>query len=639
MLSVTSGRKKKTKNDVNFLTGDVSYSDILQLEGVRIRACVLGWIIIKTRLTSTGHWIKDHTKMHTVVALLVFAIGLSATLYYWHNLRQSVDADLKAAYNTRANSVNTALQGQIRSYENLLRGSAGLFAIHDGLTQPDWIRYYQPYEVHKNYPDVEGIGVDRYLKKAEVPAYLEYRRTQGDSNFAIVPSGNREVYAPRIFIAEYAQLREHIRGFDGYADPIRRTAMDRAAEMNRMTMSGTIRLTAEDGTKIPSFVLYLPVYVNGRPLGTATERRDALLGFVFMEINIKTFIERVTSGGPFNNIALEMYDAEAGNANVPDYRSSQFAAIKEQPGSMTRTGKTTLFGHDWQITMAVSPQLISERQRQLPEQALWRGLITCIFFAGLVWYLITDRERSYARQKHEEVQTAKDDLLSLASHQLRTPATVVKQYVGMLLQGYGGALTERQLQMLGNAYESNERQLEIINQLLYVARLDAGRITLHPKRTDISKLLHEVVQDQSQWIDARRQRVSFHLPKRAVVAEVDPHYLRMVLENLLSNASKYTPERGSIDLELRRARGQFIVNVKDTGVGISPVAQATIFDKFTRVENELSNDVNGSGVGLYLTQQIVALHNGTIGVQSEIGHGSTFTVHIPTRASKASGSA
>lgn len=577
--------------------------------------------------------------MHTVVALLVFAIGLAATLYYWHNLRQSVDADLKTAYNTRAKSVNAALQGQIRSYENLLRGSAGLFAIHDGLTQSDWIRYYQPYEVHKNYPDVEGIGVDRYLKKAEVPAYLDYRRAQGDTNFAIVPSGNREIYAPRIFIAEYARLRDHIRGFDGYADPTRRTAMDRAVEMNRMTMSGTIRLTAENGTKIPSFVLYLPVYVNGRPLGTVAERQGALLGFVFMEINIKTFVERVTSGGSLSNIALEMYDAEAGSAGAPDYRSSHFAAVKEQPGSMVKSSKTTFFGHDWQVTTAASPQLISERQRQLPEQALWRGLITCIFFAGLVWYLITDRERSYARQKHEEVQTAKDDLLSLASHQLRTPATVVKQYVGMLLQGYGGTLTERQLQMLGNAYESNERQLEIINQLLYVARLDAGRITLHPKRTDISKLLREVAQDQSQWIDARKQRVSFRLPRRAVTADVDPHYLRMVLENLLSNASKYTPEEGAIDLSLRRARGQVIVSVKDSGVGISAEEQTTIFDKFTRVENELSNDVNGSGVGLYLTQQIVALHNGTIEVQSEIGHGSTFTVHIPAHGSKKSGGA
>jgi signal transduction histidine kinase len=572
--------------------------------------------------------------MHTVVALVVFAIGLAATLYYWHNLRQSVDADLAAAYNTRVNNVNAALQGQIRSYENLLRGSAGLFAIHDGLTQSDWIKYYQPYEVRKNYPDVEGIGVDRYLKKSEVAGYLEYRHAQGDASFTIVPAGDRDIYAPRIFIAEYARLREHIRGFDGYADPTRRAAMEHGVKTNQMTMSGTIRLTAEDGTKIPSSVLYFPVYMNGRPLGTADQRQGALLGFVFMEINLKTFIERVTNNLPLQNIAIEMHDAEGGSATTPDYQSPHFKDIKEEPGSIIRTGKTAFFGHDWQVTMAASPNLISERQRQLPEQALWRGLVTCIFFAGLVWYLITDRERSYARQKHEEVQTAKDDLLSLASHQLRTPATVVKQYVGMLLQGYGGEMTERQLQMLGNAYESNERQLEIINQLLYVARLDAGRIILHPKETDISKLLHEVVHDQSQSIKAREQRVSLHLPKRPVMAEVDSHYIRMVLENLLSNASKYTPEKGSIDLTLRRVRGQVIASVKDSGVGISPDARGTIFDKFTRIENELSNDVNGSGVGLYLTQQIVELHHGTIDVESEVGHGSTFTVHIPARAKK-----
>lgn len=566
------------------------------------------------------------------MALLVFAIGLAATLYYWQNLRQSVEADLNGAYTKQVSTVGNAIQNRIRSYENLLRGSAGLFAIHDGLTQSDWTTYYQPYEVSKNYPDVEGIGVDRYLKKAEVPTYLDYRYSQGDTNFAIFPAGEREVYAPRIFFAEYADIREHARGFDGYADPVRRAAMDRAVERNKTAMSGIVELTNRQGDRIPSFVLYLPVYVNGRPLETLRERRDALLGFVFMEINVKVFVEQVFGSNPLSNVALQIYDAEAKTPGVLAYQAANFTAIKNQPGSLVRTRDNVVFGHKWHSVIAASPSLLSNRQRQLPEQALWRGLITCIFFAGLVWYLITDRERSYARQKREEVQTAKDDLLSLASHQLRTPATVVKQYVGMLLQGYGGKLSERQLQMLGNAYDSNERQLEIINQLLYVARLDAGRITLHRKETSISKLLQDAVHEQSEAAAARKQRITLRLPKRPVVAEIDPHYMRMVVENLLGNAIKYTPDKGAIELALRRSRGDIIISVKDTGVGISQEVQATIFDKFTRVENELSTDVNGSGVGLYLTQQIVELHGGTIEVESEISQGSTFIVHVPIRA-------
>jgi signal transduction histidine kinase len=182
--------------------------------------------------------------------------------------------------------------------------------------------------------------------------------------------------------------------------------------------------------------------------------------------------------------------------------------------------------------------------------------------------------------------------------------------------------------MLMNAYESNERQLEIINQLLYVARLDAGRITLHRQRVDMAALLRTVARDQVESLQQRKHTLVYQLPKRPVPAWVDPHYMRMVLENLLSNAIKYTPEGGTISLGISRAHGEVAISVSDTGVGISSDAQPAIFEKFSRVENELSTDVNGSGVGLYLTRQIVSLHQGTIEVESVLGKGSTFIVHI-----------
>jgi signal transduction histidine kinase len=199
----------------------------------------------------------------------------------------------------------------------------------------------------------------------------------------------------------------------------------------------------------------------------------------------------------------------------------------------------------------------------------------------------------------------------------------------MLLQGYAGDLTPRQLDMLDNAYSSNERQLEIINQLLYVARLDAGRITLHPKKVDIGKLIRELIRELGATVAEREQQLTFVSPKRPVNAQVDPHYIRMVLENLLSNAIKYTPEKGTITLDVKREHGQVVMNVSDNGVGIPAEVQQNIFEKFTRVENELSTDVNGSGVGLYLTKQIVELHGGTLKVSSTPGHGSTFTVRVP----------
>lgn len=591
---------------------------------------------IKTTLTATGLWIKHHARMHTLVALLVFVIGLSATLYYWQNLHQSVDAELNAAYNRQVEAITRGMDSRIQLYDNFLRGSAGLFSIHSNLTQAEWNKYHEPYDMQKHFPDVEGIGVSRYLKKAEVPAYLENRAEAGEQNFTIFPAGERAVYAPITFDAPYTGNKGGNKGYDTYTDPVRRKAMDKAVETGKLVMSGKLRLVSESRPNRSSFTLYLPVYGNGLSSVSPADRWKSLVGFAYIAVDHATFTNAVLNANQNPHIALRIKDVEAG-ASTMVYESTNFARIREQKSAKVETRNVNLSGHNWQMTFAASPELISVRERQLPEQALWRGLVTCIFFAGLVWYLITDRERKYARQKQEEVQTAKDDLLSLASHQLRTPATVVKQYVGMLLQGYGGKLSKQQMDMLDNAYNSNERQLEIINQLLYVARLDAGRITLHTRKVDIVTLLREVVRDQNEIINARQQQLTLKLPNRSLTLEADPHYLRMVFENLLSNAVKYTPEGGVIILEVHRILNELAIQVKDNGVGIDPVVQKTIFEKFTRIENELSNDVNGSGVGLYLTKQIVELHGGTITVKSQRNKGSTFIVHLPLHPPKHSG--
>lgn len=593
---------------------------------------------IKTTIKSTGLWIKYHARLHTVVAVLVFAVGLGATLYYWNNLRQSVRADMDTAYAKQGQMIYEAVAARMNIYENFLKGAAGLFAIHDGLTQADWEKYHQPYNMSKNYPDIRSVGASRHLTEQSLPTYLDRREAQGEPNFQIFPAGQRALYAPVTFAINFDDRPAVQRGFDDYTDPTRQVAMHRAVAANQMVMSGKVTLPGTESQKRSTFILYLPVYAAGQPVGTTAERQSSLLGFVYITVDTNAFVDTVLSANRSPDIALRIVDAERPAAGQLTYQSGNFAAVQKEPGVKTQTTAPTMYGHKWETTFAASPALLSERQRQLPEQALWRGLVSCIFFAGLVWYLVTDRERKYAQQKHQEVQTAKDDLLSLASHQLRTPATVVKQYVGMLLQGYGGKMTKQQLNMLDNAYNSNERQLEIINQLLYVARLDANRITLHPKKTDMSKLVHEVARDHSEAIAAREQTLTFKLPKRSPYAHVDPHYMRMVVENLLSNAVKYTPTHGAISLELKRVLTELFIIVQDNGVGIERAAQKSIFDKFSRIENELSTDVNGSGVGLYLTKEIVELHSGTIEVQSEAEKGSTFTVRIPLRGPRDSGS-
>lgn len=584
---------------------------------------------LKTKLVATGVWVKRHTRMHVVVTAMVLGVGLAATGYYWNNLRQSVQMDMQAAFEQRITDTSDQISSRLALYRAFLRSGGGLYKLHEGLTQDEWVSFFKSYDIAHRFPDIEGIGLSRYLTNGQVDDYISDRQDQGEDNFSIFPAGDRPVYVPVTFNAQYTGNNGKSRGYDGFSDPVRRQAMERARDSGNLAMSGKVTLVSESRPNRSSFLLYTPIYKEGMPTGTVAERRNAIQGFSYMAVDFKTLGDAVFDPSHSPNLGVKVLDAEADEKNNFVYQSEGFNGILGQNGSVNTTNTIEFHGHRFMVSFAGSPQLLSERERQLPGQALWRGILTSLFFASLVWYLVNDRERKYARQKQEEVQTAKDDLLSLASHQLRTPATVVKQYVGMLLQGYGGKLSDQQIDMLNNAYESNERQLDIINQLLYVARLDANRIQLRPERIDISVLLGSVVREHKQSAVNREQSLSLKAPKRAIWIEADPHYIRMAFDNLLSNAVKYTADGGSIVVSVRRTHGKVVIKFADTGVGIEPGAQARVFDKFTRVENELSTDVNGSGVGLYLTNKIIELHGGNIDLTSEVGVGSTFIVNLP----------
>ena len=237
---------------------------------------------------------------------------------------------------------------------------------------------------------------------------------------------------------------------------------------------------------------------------------------------------------------------------------------------------------------------------------------------------------AYRLEKREEyqLQQAKNELLSLASHQLRTPATGVKQYLGMVLEGFAGKLSSKQQKLLERAYTSNERQLQIINEFLYVAKLGVGNIIITRKRFEIVPLVRDIIEEMQSEIAAQEHDLQVDLPASALV-KADEHSVRMILENLLSNAIKYTKPGGKIHVRITRSSREVRVSIQDNGVGIARQDMQQLFKQFTRIPNELSSRVSGTGVGLYLAQQLATRNNGSITVTSEVDIGSTFTLRLP----------
>lgn len=231
------------------------------------------------------------------------------------------------------------------------------------------------------------------------------------------------------------------------------------------------------------------------------------------------------------------------------------------------------------------------------------------------------------RKELMRLNKSKDEFIALASHQLRTPATSVKQYIGMLLEGYAGdlQLTHQQFTLLQTAYDSNERQIEIVNDLLLVATIDAGKVELKKHPIDLVDFLQEIVDDHSMKYAEHGQKLDYVRLDQPIIVPIDDVRLRMAVENLLDNASKYSPKGATTTVRIA-TNGDVRIAIQDQGVGIDTKDFNKLFQKFSRIPNPLSTSSGGSGLGLYWAQKIISLHGGTLELESSIGKGSTFTI-------------
>jgi signal transduction histidine kinase len=232
---------------------------------------------------------------------------------------------------------------------------------------------------------------------------------------------------------------------------------------------------------------------------------------------------------------------------------------------------------------------------------------------------------------HErEVDRIKSEFVSLASHELRTPLTSIKGYVDLLLTDEtGGELSELQREFLGTVQNNARRLMTITNDLLDLSRLESGKRELHLEALNITLLIGELLPSfQPSW-DAKRQKFTLHLPKAAPMVLGDANPVTQILSNLLSNAHKYTPEEGHIDLSVETVEPIAWMSVTDSGIGLSTEEQAQLFTRFYRAHNALTEAGGGTGLGLVITRLLVEMQGGEIQVTSEPGRGSTFRFSLP----------
>lgn len=236
-----------------------------------------------------------------------------------------------------------------------------------------------------------------------------------------------------------------------------------------------------------------------------------------------------------------------------------------------------------------------------------------------------------ANKNLKALDKTKDEFLSMASHQLRTPLTSIKGYVSMIMEGDVGQVNPQQAELLGYAYDSSQRMVGLISDLLNVSRMSAGRFVIQREATDMAQLIRQEVTQLQPSARNKQITLMVDLPSRPLPAMMlDPGKTRQVVMNFLDNAIYYTPRKGQVTIKLRRIAGRKMrLEVRDTGIGVPDIAQKQLFQKFYRAENAKVARPDGNGLGLFLAKRVIEDQGGTIVFKSTEGKGSTFGFELP----------
>lgn len=325
--------------------------------------------------------------------------------------------------------------------------------------------------------------------------------------------------------------------------------------------------------------------------------------------------------GPLGEMALaaEKFAGGVFSHRVPELGPS---AVRSLARSINRMGEHLA---------KLYQQTREEAVRQTHE--LLQSLVTSLEEVAQQKSAEVDAQNALLQQQNQELERAsrlKSEFLASMSHELRTPLTSVLGYAELMLEDLAGPLTEEQREYLGDIHRSGKHLLAMINDILDLAKIEAGRMILARDRVDLSEVLAKAA-ELTRPIGMRKG-VELVIHSAPVICVGDSQRLTQVAVNLISNALKFTPNGGSVTVAVRDVPDAAELTVVDTGIGIDPAHHQLIFDAFQQVDGSATREHQGTGLGLALVRKFVEGMGGAISLQSALGAGATFRVLLPVRA-------
>lgn len=229
----------------------------------------------------------------------------------------------------------------------------------------------------------------------------------------------------------------------------------------------------------------------------------------------------------------------------------------------------------------------------------------------------------------KQLQELKDEFVFVAAHELRTPVSAMKGYLELILNGATGGINDQTKNYIEKVIASDKRLVQLVNDLLEVARSQAGKLTIKVAPTDLAPAVRGTLDELRSLVDERSVKLIYDPPADMPKVMADGDRIKEVMINLVGNAIKYMGGAGSVTITHKRVGNNLMTSIADTGIGMNKAAQEKLFQKFYRVQTEKTKDITGTGLGLFIVREIIEKMGGTISVESEEGKGSAFSFNLP----------
>lgn len=282
------------------------------------------------------------------------------------------------------------------------------------------------------------------------------------------------------------------------------------------------------------------------------------------------------------------------------------------------------------LSMNLSADVISTKLVTILAKSYWVLLLSVVLIVLLL--LVNSRlfEYSILYNKIKEVDKMKDEFISMASHELRTPVTVIKGYAQMMMEESKELnLKKEGVEYLSIINTSTERLGNLIEDLLNVSRIEQGRFKVELKEINVQAIIEETIKEISVQAKEKNLILNFEVKENTIdLISADKDKLKQALINVIGNSIKYT-NKGSVDVKIYNKDNNLIINIKDTGIGMSAKEREHLFEKFYRIKNKKTQDVIGTGLGLWITKQIIEIMKGNIFIDSIEEVGTQVTIEFP----------